>query len=128
MKNFEKYEKEIIKQMKIANLLCWLSQKGVPRTIYDVLKWAYEEYDPFTEDEKIILNNLPRQYRWIVRDGDGDLWLFEEKPFKTEIVANYHKRSCTTYELDFSCYNHLFKNVTWEGGAVCFKEDEEDGN
>ena len=122
MKNFEKYEKEIIKQMKISSLLCWLSQKGIPKTIYDVLKWAYEKYDPFTEDEKIILNNLPRQYRWIARDTDNSLYLYEFEPRKNDMV--YYKNNGIASP--FCHYEHIFKNITFEGGAVQFRKDKED--
>ena len=35
-----------------------------------------------TEDEKVILRNLPKKYKWIARDYVGSMWIFENKPIK----------------------------------------------
>ena len=70
-----------------------------------------------TEDEKIILKNLPKEFKYIVRDRDGLLILFRKRPHKV-ISCNtwycnidYYKESEWDY---FKFYNHLFKFIKWE--------------
>lgn len=69
-----------------------------------------------SEDEKIILKNLPVKYKWIARDENGDLNLYETKPtrsVKTGYWAsdNYH---------DFNYFSHLFAYINW-GNESPFK-------
>ena len=48
---------------------------------YTCKELLWERKDPkITEDEKVILRNLPKEYKWIVRDHIGSLWIFENKP------------------------------------------------
>ena len=35
-----------------------------------------------TDDEKVILRNLPKKYKWVIRNRVGSIWLFENKPYK----------------------------------------------
>ena len=44
------------------------------------LLWEGKDELKLTEDEKVILINLPKEYKWIVRDHIGSLWIFENKP------------------------------------------------
>ena len=69
-----------------------------------------------TEDEKVILKNLSKEYKYIARDKNGDLKLFKRKP---EILFDIwydtlrkHSLIDTYQYLNF--YNHLFKFIRWE--------------
>lgn len=62
------------------------------------------------EDEKIILMNLPTKYKWIARDKNGDLTLYENKPSKS-IRSGYWTGD--NYR-DFDLYSHLFQEIRWE--------------
>lgn len=71
--------------------------------------WKREELT-ITEDEKAILRNLPDKYEWIARDGDGELYIYTEKPCKT---ADYWGL-VTNVPVCLGLFNHLFKMVKWE--------------
>lgn len=62
----------------------------------------------FTDDEKNIARNLDKEYKWIARDSDGNLSIYEGKPRKEEsywIADDY----------DYIPYfNHLFPAIKWE--------------
>ena len=68
----------------------------------------------FTEDEKVILRNLPEKYEWIARDEDGHLCVYAEKPIKGTNwwwlqVGHYH----------FNAYKHLFQSIQWSDEEPC---------
>lgn len=80
-------------------------------------------YDKFwerkslTNEEKIILQNLDKSFKYITRDKNGELWLWKtEKLFKSGkdwIIGEGNcgiERGC----LNFIAYNHLFKCVSWD--------------
>jgi hypothetical protein len=61
-----------------------------------------------TEDEKTILRNLPKEYKWIARDCSGVLCVYENKPKKDG-------DAWTSYSLDYSIlFQHLFQFIRWE--------------
>jgi len=73
-------------------------------------KLIWERKPELSEVERVMLENLYRDSNYITRDEDGELWLFENRPFK---------RGCSWYVLDgfgenFNLYKHLFKMVKWE--------------
>ena len=67
-----------------------------------------EKKEPkLTEDEKAILRNLPKKYKWIARDIDGCLYVYASKP----------KKGITMWESDglpMIPFNHLFQFAKWE--------------
>lgn len=64
------------------------------------------------ENEKIVLENIYSNYKWIARDLNNDLYLFSNKPTKIS--------SGNIWDLDggditsFSAYNHLFTFIKYE--------------
>jgi len=42
----------------------------------------------FTDEEKLALKSTNKKFKYIARDEDGDLYLYETKPFKDECVFN----------------------------------------
>lgn len=75
-------------------------------------EWLEQEYQEpiiLTDDEKAILKNLPRDYKWIARDADGEIFLYFRKP----------QKSCAWWksegsEFGFSMYDGLFQFIKWE--------------
>ena len=62
----------------------------------------------FTEVEKTIARNIAWEYRWMARDQDGNLCIYEEKPKK-------RNDSWISYDYDYIFYfNHLFSAIQWE--------------
>ena len=101
MKNFEKYELSFDLDAMV-NDLC-------------------QKCDPFTDDEKIILNNLPEKYKWIARNKNGDLVVYDKKPRRNDYGSFYVYYG---FFIDLRMFKHLFRNITWQSGAVCFRGDE----
>lgn len=124
MKNFEKYEPEILAipaKSTLFNLIDFFQNHGCS-TVYEGLQWLYQEDEPFTEEEKIILKNIRKDFKWIARDYDGKLCLYEVEPRKNSgVYSSFTGKFCY-----FSVYKHLFKNVTFEGGPVQFRGDDND--
>lgn len=74
-----------------------------------------------TDNEKIILNNLPSQFNYIARDKNDLLYVYEKKPIKDNVNECYYA-SMVIDDLSLHMYKHLFKSITWESGAYCFRE------
>ena len=75
---------------------------------YTLKELLWERKDPkITEDEKVILRNLPEKYKWIARDKDGLIFLYAKKPSKCE----YSWGGCKYILLPLE---HLFQFIQWE--------------
>ena len=61
-----------------------------------------------TEVECTILENIPKEYKYIARDEDGELYIDENKPSKDENGRWYG------FGEDFRVFNHLFNFIKWE--------------
>ena len=71
------------------------------------LLWERKDEPKLTEDEKVILRNLPKEYKWVVRDHIGSLWIFENKP-NNNIFGWFYSTAST---LPFP---NLFKFIKYE--------------
>ena len=71
-----------------------------------------------TEDEKVILRNLPKEYKWITRDCDGrDLCLHINKPERYSI--HWSSKDGYNYLIPF---NNLFNFIKWEDEQYSIEE------
>lgn len=99
--------KDMIRPNKIV-----LNTNDPLEMIWDSTK---EESKPslLTEDERVILRNIDKKYEWITKDIDGDLYVFEECPYKCE---NNYWRSRNEFDGDYIgiFFNHIFKSLTTE--------------
>lgn len=90
-------------------------------TLKDLL-WERKEMPKLTDDEKAILRNIDKKYRWIARDEDEMLIIFTGKPIKKDY---YWK--CKDEDEDDECclflFAHLFQSIKWEDGETYFIED-----
>ena len=71
------------------------------------LLWERKEEPKPTEDEKIILKNIPKKYKYIARDRSGLIFLFSKKPSKCDY-------SWIGYNDIAFPYYHLFQFIQWE--------------
>lgn len=81
--------------------------------------WKREE-PTITEDEKVILRNLPEKYRFITRDKSGELYIYQNKPGKGEEAWQNGVGNVVIYLMVF---NHLFQMVKWEDNEPWKIED-----
>lgn len=66
-----------------------------------------------TEDEKVILRNLPEVYKWIARDEDESVCVFTKNPIR-ENDYKYGNYWFGSMREDLRAFDHLFKFITWE--------------
>ena len=71
------------------------------------LLWERKEKPQLTEDEKVILKNLPKEYKWVARDLSGLVYIFIERPEKGQAIWYGCGRPM------IPCYR-LFQFIKWE--------------
>ena len=75
----EKKNKELDKEIeKLERKLAELKKQKA------IKKWR------FTEDEKVILRNLDKKFKWIARDNDNYLYIYQSKPEKSSSCDEWH--------------------------------------
>lgn len=72
--------------------------------------------EPFTDDEKVILRNLPDEFKWIARDSDDYLAIFTTKPRKD---CEYSVWLGGGDVLCLKGFNHIFQSIKWEDDEPC---------
>ena len=75
----------------------------------EVLLWERKEKPQLTEDEKVILRNLPKEYKWIARDSNDFIYLFGKKPCKHHNII-----WVDGYKSTFFPFSSLFQFIQWE--------------
>ena len=77
-------------------------------TLTELLWERKEKPQPkLTEDEKTMLRNLPKEYKWIARDLSGMVYIFIERPEKGQTIWY----GCGLPMIPFY---HLFQFIQWE--------------
>ena len=71
------------------------------------LLWERKEKTKLTEDEKVILRSLPKEYKWIARDKNGCLYVYASKPEK--VITIWEGSG-----LPMIPFDHLFQFIKWE--------------
>ena len=73
----------------------------------------------FTEDEKVILRNLPEKYNWLIRGQGGDLFIFTSEPQKIDYYWETVNKGKDPYCEIISTFNHLFKCIQCSDTEPC---------
>jgi hypothetical protein len=96
----------------------WYSDLGVNTLseIKNIIKLPKKK--EFTDDELAIMRSLPKEYKWMARDDDGEFYIFTEKPKKFDGIWD-DKERCN----DFYFFEHLFKSITSEDEEPVFIDD-----
>ena len=71
------------------------------------LLWERKEKPQLNEDEKAILKNVPKEYKWIARDLSGLVYIFIERPEKGQAIWY----DCGKPMIPFY---RLFQFIQWE--------------
>ena len=75
--------------------------------------WERKETPRLTSDEIAILRNIDKKYKWIARDKNGILYIYDSVPEKR---GNY-KWSRDTLHVDIfsnlSLFSHMFNFIKW---------------
>ena len=83
----------------------------------DIYIYEFEDVDltillehQFSEDEKTILRNIDKEWKWIARDKTGGLYLYYQKPSKDGESWNDDANSAGYIGI----FPHLFQSIKWE--------------
>ena len=77
---------------------------------YTLKKVLWNREEIISEDEKVILRNIPKEYKYIARDKSGLLYVYKDKPQKTK----YYWESSKGDVENLMVFNHLFECIKWE--------------
>ena len=78
----------------------------------------------FTDVEKRILEATDKRFKWIARDENGCLYIYDTKPYKDEDYGYFSAKFGNWYLFSECVSDVLFKNVTWEKSPIQFRDDE----
>ena len=81
--------------------------------------WKREK-QTITSDEKVLLENIAKNFKYIARNHDSTLFLFGDKPTKEKSMW---VRALDSYASSFTIYSHLFPMVKWEDEEPWLIED-----
>lgn len=73
----------------------------------------------FTEDEKVILRNLPNEFQWIARDKTCDgLFVYALKPTKSSLEWDNSEYGIGDVK-NLNIFKHLFESIQWSDDEPC---------
>ena len=74
------------------------------------LDLIWERKPELSDVERVILENVDKEYRYIAREGNNNLYLYSRKPnkFRKAWASNV-----PTFTAMYQ-FNHLFKMIKWE--------------
>ena len=78
----------------------------------------------FTDIEKRILERTDKNYKWIARDENGCLYIYNAKPYKDEGYGYFDTKFGCRYLFNKCVSDVLFKNVTWENSPIQYRDRE----
>lgn len=79
----------------------------------------------FTDVEKHILEATAKRYKWIARDENGCLYVYDIKPYKDEGYGVFRLAKFSDgFSFNRCVSDVLFKNVTWENSPIQYRNDE----
>lgn len=83
---------------------------SLPRLFEDseTVKLVWERKPELSEAERVILENVGKKFKYITRDKNGELFIFEGKPYKCP------NEWAQRYAIDFEAFRHMFKMVKFE--------------
>ena len=74
----------------------------------------------FTDEEKLALKSTNEKFKYIARDEDGVLYLYETEPFKNECIFDSNNGDYR-FVCDKCFSNMLFRNVTWNNSPIKYR-------
>ena len=73
------------------------------------LLWKRKKLPKLTNDEKAILRNLPKEYLYIARDRNSELWIYTGKPYRSS-----EHWGCEKWAKELDLFKDLFQSINWE--------------
>lgn len=94
---------------------CYIMKVYSDYTLKELL-WERKEIK-LTEDEKAILRNIDKKYKYIARDKDGSLRVYTNKVEKSVNTSWWDLVRSDYKNLDI--FRHLFQFIKWEDDEPC---------
>lgn len=87
--------------------------------------WERKEKPVLTDDEKVILKNINKAFKYIARDRGDSLFVYTSKPIKkrNDWKFNDIDENLKDEWSAITIYNHLFQFVKWEDKEPYLIED-----
>jgi hypothetical protein len=108
MSDEELYEQiNLVPYLNCANVKC--AGISCRECVKGWLQSEHKEPIKLSDAERIILENVDEEYKWIARDKNGYLKASKDKP----------EKECVTWErchgyVSMCAFNHLFQFIKWE--------------
>ena len=95
---------------KVYQILLNMSLPDLANRMDTACKLVWERKPELSEAERVILENVDKEYRYIAREGNNNLYLYSRKPnkFRKAWASNI-----PTFTAMYQ-FNHLFRMVKWE--------------
>lgn len=77
------------------------------------LKAEHKEKPKLSEAERVILENIDKNYKWIARDSDGMLGIYDNKPQKDGEEMWHSAIMRLNSSTLFDAFDHLFQFIQW---------------
>lgn len=90
------------------------------------LKQEYKEQIKLSDAERVILENIDKDYKWICRDENMNIYVFDLKPSKDEEYDCWDSDEGIGERLEV--FNHLFQFIKWEDEQPYNIEELLEGN
>lgn len=84
--------------------------------------WKCEE-PTITRDEKVLLKNIAKNFKYIARNRDSTLFVYGDEPEKEVGTLNMWLIRPDSYIANLAVYVHLFPMVKWEDEEPWLIED-----
>ena len=97
--------------LKVYEIVRHMSLPRLADNMDSSCKLIWERKPELSEAERVILENVDKRYKYIVRDEDRILHLYASKPEK--LLGKWSNHGCD-YSMGFYAFEHLFKMVKWE--------------
>ena len=78
----------------------------------------------FTDVGKQILEGTDKRFKWIARDENGCLYIYDTKPYKNEGYGYFNTKFGSGFLFNKCVSDVLFKNVTWENSPIQYRNNE----
>lgn len=80
-------------------------------SVEQIKKWLFEKWKPhLTKDEKVILRNADKSYKYIARDKGGQIYIYKQQPEKFDDVWSGLGKGYAGFE----AFKHLFQFIKFE--------------
>ena len=95
---------------KVYEIVAYMALPFLANNMDTACKLVWERKPELSEVERIVLENVDKEYRYIAREGNNNLYLYSRKPNK---FCKAWTSNVPTFTAMYQ-FNHLFRMAKWE--------------